>query len=88
MANIKSAKKRILTTEKRRVINKNRVSRIRSFMKKVETAIKSGNQTDANTALKELQPELARGIAKGVVCKNYVARKMSRLNARIKKIAA
>ncbi len=88
MANIKSAKKRILTSEKRRVINKNRVSRIRSFMKKVELAIKSGNQSNANAALKELQPELDRGVAKGVVHKNYVARTMSRLNARIKKIAA
>lgn len=88
MANIKSAKKRIIRNDKRRVINKNRVSRIRSFMKKVELAIKSGNQADANTALKELQPELSRGVAKGVMHKNYVARKMSRLNARIKKIAA
>lgn len=88
MANIKSAKKRIIRNDKRQVINKNRLSRIRTFIKKVESAILSGSQSAANEAMKLLQPELSRGANKGVVHKNFVARQMSRLNARIKKIAA
>lgn len=87
MANIKSAIKRIKTSEKRRLQNKSRVSRIRTFIKKVETAIAGGNQTDAQVALKDLQPELARGSVKGAVHKNAAARKMSRLSARIKAMA-
>lgn len=88
MANIKSAIKRIKTSEKRRLQNKSRVSRMRTFIKKVETAISGGNQVDAQTALRELQPELARSSAKGILHKNTAARKLSRLSARIKAMAA
>ena len=84
MANIKSAIKRIRTSEDRRLRNKNRVSRIRTFIKKVETAIQAGNQNDAQVALRDLQPEIARGCSKGVLHKNTAARRVSRLAARIK----
>lgn len=84
MANIKSSIKRIRTSEDRRLRNKNRVSRIRTFIKKVETAIQAGNQNDAQVALRDLQPEIARGCAKGIMHKNTGARKMSRLVSRVK----
>lgn len=84
MANHKSAEKRIRRNGKRAVINGNRVSRIRTFIKKVVMAIDSGDATAADTALKAAQPELYRGVAKGVMNKKTVARKMSRLSARIK----
>jgi small subunit ribosomal protein S20 len=84
MANHKSAEKRIRQTERRTAVNKARVSRIRTFMKKVETAIESGDKEAARTAYAEAQPELHRGVAKGVIHKNTVARKLSRLSTRIK----
>jgi small subunit ribosomal protein S20 len=84
MANHKSAEKRIRQTERRTAVNKARVSRIRTFMKKVETAIESGDKEAARTAYAEAQPELHRGVSKGVVHKNTVARKLSRLSSRIK----
>ena len=84
MANHKSAEKRIRQTERRTAVNKARVSRIRTFMKKVETAIESGDKEAARTAYAEAQPELHRGASKGVVHKNTVARKLSRLSSRIK----
>jgi small subunit ribosomal protein S20 len=84
MANHKSAEKRIRQTERRTAVNKARVSRIRTFMKKVETAIDSGDKEAARAAYAEAQPELHRGVAKGVVHKNTVARKLSRLSSRIK----
>lgn len=83
MANTPQAKKRIRRNERRKVINTNRVSRIRTFIKKVEAAIESGDKAVANEALKAMQPELARGVAKGVVHKNVAARKMSRLTKRV-----
>ena len=83
MANTPQAKKRIRRNEKRETINKNRVSRVRTFVKKVETAIASGDKEAANAALKEMQPELARGVSKGVYHQNTASRKMSRLNKRI-----
>ncbi|WP_420607514.1 30S ribosomal protein S20 [Novosphingopyxis sp.] len=83
MANTPQAKKRIRRNEKRETINKNRLSRIRTFVKKVETAIEAGDKDSANAALKEMQPELARGVSKGVYHRNVAARKMSRLNKRI-----
>ena len=86
MANIKSAIKRIKTTETRRVQNKTRVSRIRTFIKKVETAMQSGDAAAAKTALQALQPELARGCTKGAMHKNTAARTLSRLSAKIKEI--
>jgi len=84
MANHKSAEKRIRQTERRTVVNRNRVSRIRTFVKKVETAIESGDKAAAAEALKAAQPEMHRGITKGVLQKNTVARKLSRLSGRIK----
>ena len=83
MANTPQAKKRIRRNERRKIVNTNRVSRIRTFIKKVEAAIESGDQAVANEALKAMQPELARGVAKGVVHKNVAARKMSRLTKRV-----
>ncbi|WP_029009512.1 30S ribosomal protein S20 [Azospirillum halopraeferens] len=84
MANHKSAEKRIRQTARRTEVNRARVSRIRSFVKKVETAILTGDKGAAEAALKDAQPELMRGATKGVVHRNTVARKISRLSARIK----
>jgi len=84
MANHKSAEKRIRQTARRTEINRNRVSRIRTFVKKVETAISSGNKAEAAEAFKAAQPELMRGASKGVLHRNTVSRKLSRLSARIK----
>lgn len=88
MANHKSAEKRIRQTETRTEINRARVSRIRTFMKKVETAIATGKKEEAQKAFKEAQPELMRGVSKGVVKMGTASRKLSRLSARIKNIAA
>jgi small subunit ribosomal protein S20 len=84
MANHKSAEKRIRQTERRTLVNRNRVSRIRTFVKKVETAIETGDKAAAAEAFKAAQPEMHRGITKGVLQKNTVARKLSRLSSRIK----
>ena len=69
-------------------MNKARRSRIRTFLRKVEEALASGNQETAAEALRLAQPELARGVAKGVLHKNTVARKMSRLSSRVKSLSA
>jgi small subunit ribosomal protein S20 len=84
MANHKSAEKRIRQTARRTEVNGARVSRIRTFVKKVETAIESGDKAAAAEALKAAQPEMMRGTSKGVLHANTVARKISRLSARIK----
>jgi small subunit ribosomal protein S20 len=83
MANTPQAKKRIRRNEKRAEINGNRLSRIRTFVKKVEVACIEGDKDAAAQALKAAQPEMARGVAKGVLHKNTVARKLSRLSKRI-----
>jgi len=83
MANTPQARKRIRRNERRAEINTNRVSRIRTFVKKVEAAIAGGDKTAAAEALRAAQPELARGVARGVVHKNTAARKMSRLSKRV-----
>ena len=88
MANHKSAKKRIIRNAKRAEINKGRISRIRTFVKKVESAIDLGDKATAQAALKEAQPEIMRGVTKGVLHKNTASRKMSRLSARVKVIGA
>ena len=88
MANHKSAKKRIIRNAKRAEINKGRISRIRTFVKKVESAIDSGDKATAKAALKEAQPEIMRGVTKGVLHKNTASRKMSRLSARVKAVGA
>ncbi|GGY92860.1 30S ribosomal protein S20 [Novosphingobium colocasiae] len=79
MANTPQARKRIRRNERRAEINTNRVSRIRTFIKKVEAAIAGGDKSAAAEALKAAQPELARGVARGVLHKNTAARKLSRL---------
>lgn len=83
MANTPQAKKRIRRNDRRAEINGARVSRIRTFVKQVEAALASGNKDQAKDALSKVQPELARGVAKGVVHKNTAARKMSRLSKRV-----
>ena len=88
MANHKSAKKRIRRNANRAEINKSRISRIRTFLKRVETAIASGDKVAAQTALREAQPELMRGVSKGVLHKNTASRKMSRLSAKVKIVGA
>ena len=87
MANHKSAEKRFRRDEKRRVLNHQRVSRIRTFIKKVEKAILTGVKVDAQSAFKEAMPEAMKGITKGLLHKNTVARKLSRLSDRIKALA-
>jgi small subunit ribosomal protein S20 len=88
MANTAQSKKRARQAEARQDINKARRSRIRTFLRKVEEALASGQQTAAAEALKNAQPELARGVTKGVMHKNTVARKMSRLASRVKALGA
>ena len=83
MANTPQAKKRIRRNETRQTINHARVSRIRTFIKAVESAIESGKKKEANEALKQVQPEIARGVARGVIHKNTAARKFSRLTKRV-----
>jgi small subunit ribosomal protein S20 len=83
MANTPQAKKRIRRNTNRAEVNGARMSRIRSFLKKVETAIAGGDKTAAADALKAAQPELARGVARGVLHKNTASRKMSRLSKRV-----
>jgi len=83
MANTPQAKKRIRRNAKRQVINHSRVSRIRTFIKAVESAIATGKKADAAEALKKVQPEIAKGVSKGVIHKNTAARKVSRLSKRV-----
>ncbi|MDQ3077907.1 MAG: 30S ribosomal protein S20 [Pseudomonadota bacterium] len=79
MANTPQAKKRIRRNASRAAINGARVSRIRTFIKAVESAVSAGNKDEAATALKAAQPEMARGVARGVMHKNTASRKFSRL---------
>ena len=83
MANTPQAKKRIRRNANRADINHSRISRIRTFIKQVETALASGKKADAAEALKKVQPELARGVARGVIHRNTAARKISRLSKRV-----
>jgi len=87
MANHVSAKKRIRRNSRMEVINKIRKNRVRSFIKKVELAIDKDDKKLAQQALIEAQPEMHRSISKGIFKKNTISRKLSRLSARIKKIA-
>jgi small subunit ribosomal protein S20 len=86
MANHKSSKKRILRNNKRNEINSNRISRIRTYIKKVETEISSENKDKANEAFKLAMPEIQRGVSKGLIHKNTASRKLSRLSNKIKSI--
>ncbi len=88
MANSPQAKKRARQIERRTEVNKGRRSRIRTFLRKVEEAITGGDQAAAAAALKAAQPEIMRGVTKGVLHKNTASRKVSRLSARVKGLGA
>jgi small subunit ribosomal protein S20 len=83
MPNIASAKKRVRTTAKRTAINQSRKTRVRGFIRKVEEAITSGDADKAKAALKAAEPEIMRGVTKGVLHKNTGSRKVSRLSKRV-----
>ncbi|TRW96055.1 30S ribosomal protein S20 [Paracoccus sp. M683] len=87
MANTLQSKKRARQAERATAVNKARRSRIRTFLRKVEEAIASGNAEEAALALKAAQPELMRGVTKGVYHKNTASRKVSRLASRVKALA-
>ncbi len=87
MANTPQAEKRIRRNDRRAEINKARVSRIRTFVKRVESAIESGAKDAALAALAAAQPEMMRGVSKGVLHKNTVSRKISRLSKRVAALA-
>jgi len=86
MANSPQSKKRARQNDRNRLVNKNRRSRIRTFIRKVEEAIAGGDKESALVALRSAQPELMRGVSKGIFHKNTAARKMSRLAARVNAI--
>ncbi len=83
----KSAEIRVRRNKRREEINKSRKTRIRGFLRKVEEAITAGDKKAADAAFKDAQPEMMRGATKGVMHKKTVARKLSRLSARIKALA-
>jgi small subunit ribosomal protein S20 len=83
MANTPQAKKRIRRNSRRELINHGRISRIRSFIKAVESAVAAGSKDEAAQALRAAQPEIARGVARGVLHKNTASRKFSRLAKRV-----
>ncbi|MGP1394912.1 MAG: 30S ribosomal protein S20 [Inquilinaceae bacterium] len=84
MANNNSSKKRIRQIATRTTVNRNRVARIRTYVKSVEQAIASGDKEAASVAFRAAQPEMQRGVTKGVLHRNTVSRKLSRLSSRIK----
>lgn len=88
MANSPQAKKRARQIERRTTVNKNRRTRIRTFLRKVEEAITGGDKVVATAALKDAQPEIMRGVTKGIMHKNTASRKVSRLSARVKALGA
>ena len=83
MANTPQAKNRIRRNSTRATVNHSRVSRIRTFIKAVESAIESGKKKEAAEALKKVQPEIAKGVSRGVIHKNTAARRFSRLSKRV-----
>ena len=88
MANTSSAKKMVRKIARRTAVNKNRRSRVRTFLRQVEEAIAAGNQASARDALRAAQSELHRAVSKGVFHKKTASRKLSRLSSRIKAISA
>ncbi len=88
MPNIASAKKRMRQTEKRTAVNHARKSRIRTITRTVEEALQAGDKAAAEAALKAAEPEIMRGVSKGVIHKNTGARKVSRLTKRVSKLGA
>ncbi len=87
MANSPQAKKRARQIERRTAVNKNRRTRVRTFLRKVEEAIAGGDQAQAKDALKAAQPEIMRSVTKGILHKNTASRKISRLAGRVKAMA-
>ncbi|MGH6920014.1 MAG: 30S ribosomal protein S20 [Geminicoccaceae bacterium] len=88
MAHHPSAKKRIRQTVKRTAINRSRISRIRTFIKKVEQAVASGDPDSARQALRAAEPEIRRGVNKGVLKLNTASRRISRLSKKVNQVAA
>ena len=86
MPNIASAKKRVRTTARRTAINTARKTRVRGYIRKVEEALAKGDKTAAQAALKAAEPEIMRGVSKGILHKNTGARKVSRLTKRVAKL--
>jgi small subunit ribosomal protein S20 len=87
MPNIASSRKRVRTTAKRTKINMARKTRVRGFVRKVEEAIASGNKQAAVAALKAAEPEIMRGVSKGILHRNTASRKVSRLAKRVAKLS-
>ena len=87
MANHASAKKRIRRNARMEIVNKIRKNRVRSFIKKVETAIEKADKAEAQKAFIAAQPEMHRSVSKGIFKKNTISRKLSRLSLKIKKLA-
>jgi small subunit ribosomal protein S20 len=87
MPNIDSAKKRVRTTAKRTKINQSRRTRVRGYVRKVEEALSKGDKAAAQAALKAAEPEIMRGVSKGILHKNTGARKVSRLTKRVAKLS-
>ena len=87
MAHHRSAKKRIRQTEKRTVVNRSRMSRIKTFVRKVEDALAKGDVDSARVAIREAEPEIRRGVTKGVLHLNTASRKISRLSRRVRALA-
>lgn len=88
MAHTLSAKKRVRQTEARTARNRTRTSRIKTFLKKVEIAIAKGDAAEASLAFQQAQPQIARGVTKGVLHRNTAARRISRLAHQVKKLSA
>ncbi len=88
MANTSSAKKATRRDARRTLVNRNRISRVRTFVRKVEEAIASGSRDEAALALKAAQPVMMRAAAKGAYHRSTISRKISRLNARVKALSA
>lgn len=88
MANSRQARKRAKQAIRRTKVNRNRISRIRTYLRRVDHAIESGNGEDAAAALKEAQPEVMRGVSRGVLHKNTASRKISRLSKQIKALSS
>lgn len=88
MANTSSAKKAVRKMARRTVVNRNRRSRMRTYVRRIEEAIASGDQSKAQSALREAQPEIMRGARKGLIHKNTAARQISRLSRRVKALSA
>lgn len=88
MANSPSSKKRARQAERRAAVNKARRSRLRTFVRKVEEAIASGDKAVASEALRLAEPEIMRGVTKGVLHKNTASRKVSRLTGRVNALSA